>query len=166
MLSDIPERVRTEDELRESEMRYRTLFDSAADAIFVHGLRGRFIDVNTVACNRYGYTKEELLRMTPQDIMTPERVKYLMPGVEEIRKQGYFLYETTHQLRDGTAIPTEVSSQIVEYRGRPVVLSIARDITERKQAEEALRASENRLRKLFEAIPESVMVHDEDGTIL
>ena len=166
MLSDITERVRTEDELRESEMRYRTLFDSAADAIFVHDLRGRFIDINTVACNRYGYTKEEFLRMTPQDIMTPERVKYLVPGVEEIRKQGYFLYETTHQRRDGTAIPTEVSSQIVEYRGRPVVLSIARDVTERKQAEEALRASENRLRKLFEAIPESVMVHDEDGTIL
>jgi diguanylate cyclase (GGDEF)-like protein/PAS domain S-box-containing protein len=166
MLSDITERVRTEDELRESEMRYRTLFDSAADAIFVHDLRGRFVDVNTVACSRYGYAKEEFLRMTPQDIMTPERVKYLVPGVEEIRKQGYFLYETTHQRRDGTIIPTEVSSQIVEYRGRPVVLSIARDITERKQAEEALRTSENRLRKLFEAIPEGVMVHDEDGIIL
>jgi diguanylate cyclase (GGDEF)-like protein/PAS domain S-box-containing protein len=166
MLSDITERVRTEDELRESEMRYRTLFDSAADAIFVHDLRGRFVDVNRVACDRYGYTKEEFLRMVPQDIMTQERVKYLIPGVEEIQKQGYFLYETTHRRRDGTTIPTEVSSQIVEYRGRPVVLSIARDITERKQAEEALRTSENRLRKLFEAIPEGVMVHDENGTIL
>jgi diguanylate cyclase (GGDEF)-like protein/PAS domain S-box-containing protein len=166
MLSDITERVRTEDELRESEMRYRTLFDSAADAIFMHDLKGGFIDVNRVACDRYGYTKEEFLRMAPQDIMTPERVKYLIPDAEEIRKQGYFLYETMHQRCDGTMIPTEVSSQIVEYRGRPVVLSIARDITERKQAEEALRSSENRLRKLFEAIPESVMIHDEDGVIL
>jgi diguanylate cyclase (GGDEF)-like protein/PAS domain S-box-containing protein len=166
MLSDITDRVRTEDELRESEMRYRTLFDSAADAIFVHDLRGRFLDVNAVACNRYGYSKEEFMQMNPQDIMTTKQVKHLVQRVDEIRKQGYFLYETTHQRRDGTSIPTEVSSQIVEYRGRPVVLSLARNITERKQAEKALRASENRLRKFFEAIPEGVIVHDEGGNIL
>jgi diguanylate cyclase (GGDEF)-like protein/PAS domain S-box-containing protein len=165
-LSDITERVRTEDELRESEMRYKTLFDSAADAIFVHDLKGRFLDVNTVACQRYGYSKAEFLQMTPQDITTSGRAKNILQRVEEIRTQGYFLYETVHVRRDGTNIPTELSSQIIEYSGRPVVLSIARDITERKQAEEALRESEARLRKLFEAIPEAVMVHDEEGNIL
>jgi diguanylate cyclase (GGDEF)-like protein/PAS domain S-box-containing protein len=165
-LSDITHRVRTEDELRESEMRYRTLFDCAADAIFVHDLKGKFIDVNNVACERYGYSKEEFLQMTPQDIMTSGRAKKIMQRIEEVRGQGRFLYETEHVRRDGTPIPTEVSSQIIEYRGRPVVLSIARDITERKQAEEALRESEARLRKLFEAIPEAVMVHDEEGNIL
>jgi diguanylate cyclase (GGDEF)-like protein/PAS domain S-box-containing protein len=165
-LSDITERVRTEDELRESEMRYKTLFDSAADAIFVHNLKGRFIDVNTVACDRYGYSKEEFLQMTPQHITTSGRAKNILQRVEEIRTQGFFLYETVHVRRDGTKIPTEVSSQIIEYGGRPVVLSIARDITERKHAEEALRESETRLRKLFEAIPEAVMVHDEAGNIL
>jgi diguanylate cyclase (GGDEF)-like protein/PAS domain S-box-containing protein len=166
MLSDITERVRTEDELRESEIRYKTLFDCAADAIFVHDLRGKFLDVNTVACERYGYSKEEFLQMTPQDVTTLGRAKNMLQRVDEIRTQGYFLYETVHVRRDGTMIPTEVSSQIIEYHGRSVVLSIARDITERKQAEEALRESETRLRKLFEAIPEAVMVHDEDGNIL
>jgi diguanylate cyclase (GGDEF)-like protein/PAS domain S-box-containing protein len=166
MLSDITKRVRTEDELHESEIRYRTLFDCAADAIFVHDLRGRFLDVNTVACKRYGYSKEEFLQMTPQDIMTPERVKTMVERVEETQKQGYSLYETVHVRHDGTYIPTEVSSQIIEYRGRPVVLSLARDITERKQSEKALRESEILLRKLFEAIPESVIVHDEEGNII
>jgi diguanylate cyclase (GGDEF)-like protein/PAS domain S-box-containing protein len=142
------------------------LFDCAADAIFVHDLNGRFLDVNTVACERYGYRKEEFLQMALQDITTPGRAKNILHRVEEIRKQGYFLYETVHVRRDGTNISTEVSSQIIEYRGRPVVLSIARDITERKQAEEVLRESETRLRKLFEAIPEAVMVHDEKGNIL
>jgi diguanylate cyclase (GGDEF)-like protein/PAS domain S-box-containing protein len=165
-LSDITERVRTEDELRESEMRYKTLFDCAADAIFVHDLKGRFLDVNTVACERYGYSKAEFLQMTPQDITTKGRAKNILQRVEEIRTEGYFLYETVHVRRDGTKIPTEVSSQIIEYGGRPVVLSIVREITERKQAEEALRESETRLRKLFEAIPEAVMVHDEEGNIL
>jgi len=165
-LSDITMRVRTEDELRESEIRYRTLFDCAADAIFVHDLKERFLDVNTVACERYGYSKEEFLRMTPQDITPPGRKKNILQRVEEINRQGYILYETVHLRRDGTPIPAEVSSQIIEYRGRPVILSIARDITERKQAEEALRESEARLRKLFEAIPEAVMVHDEEGNIL
>jgi diguanylate cyclase (GGDEF)-like protein/PAS domain S-box-containing protein len=166
MLSDITERVRTEDELRESEARYRTLFDCAADAIFVHDLKGRFLDANTVACERYGYSKKEFLQMTPQDIMAPGRSKNILQSGEEIPTKGYFLYETVHVRRDGTNIPTEVSSQIIEYRGRPVVLSIARDITERKQAEKALRESETRLGKLFEAIPEAVMVHDEEGNIL
>ena len=165
-LSDITERVRTEDELRESEMRYKTLFDCAADAIFVHDLKGRFLDVNTIACERYGYSREELLQMTPQHITTSGGAKNILQRAEQIRTQGYFLYETVHVRRDGTHIPTEVSSQIIEYGGRPVVLSIARDITERKQAEEALRESETRLRKLFEAIPEAVMVHDEEGSIL
>jgi diguanylate cyclase (GGDEF)-like protein/PAS domain S-box-containing protein len=104
--------------------------------------------------------------MTLEHITTGGRAKNILQRVEEIRRQGFFLYETVHVRRDGTKIPTEVSSQIIEYGGRPVVLSIARDITERKLAEEALRESETRLRKLFEAIPEAVMVHDEEGNIL
>jgi diguanylate cyclase (GGDEF)-like protein/PAS domain S-box-containing protein len=163
---EIKERIRTEDELRESESRYRTLFDSAADAIFVHDLKGRFLDVNTVACERYGYSKEEFLRMSPQDIITHGRKKGALQRFEEIRKRGHVLYETVHLRRDGIQIPSEVSSQIIEYRGSPVILSIARDITERKQTEEVLRESETRLRKLFEAIPEAVTVHDEEGNIL
>jgi diguanylate cyclase (GGDEF)-like protein/PAS domain S-box-containing protein len=163
---EIKERIRTEDELRESESRYRTLFDSAADAIFVHDLKGGFLDANTVACDRYGYSKKEFLQMPPQDIIAPGRKKGALQRFEEIRKRGHVLYETVHLRCDGINIPTEVSSQIIEYRGSPVILSIARDITERKQAEEVLRESETRLRKLFEAIPEAVMVHDEEGTIL
>ena len=165
-LSDITKRIQTEDELLESESRYRTLFDSATDAIFVHDLKGRFLDINAVACERYGYSKEEFLQISPQDITTPGRKKNALKRFEEIRTRGHVLYETVHLRRDGMPIPTEVSSQIIEYRGRPVILSIVRDITERKQAEEALRESEARLRKLFEAIPESVMVHDEEGNIL
>jgi diguanylate cyclase (GGDEF)-like protein/PAS domain S-box-containing protein len=163
---EIKERIRTEDELRESESRYRTLFDSAADAIFVHDLKGRFLDVNTVACERYGYSKEEFLQMSPQEIVIPGRKKGVLQRFEEIRKRGHVLYETVHLRRDGINIPTEVSSQIIEYRGRPVILSIVRDITERKETEEVLRESETRLRKLFEAIPEAVTVHDEEGNIL
>src|SRR5208337_4684031 len=149
-------------ELRESEMRYKTLFDSCGEAIFFQKLKGRFVDVNTVACERYGYSKEEFLQMTLEHITTSGRAKNILQRVEEIRTQSFFLYETVHVRRDGTKIPTEVSSQIIEYGGRPIVLSIARNITERKLAEEALRESETRLRKLFEAIPEAVMVHDEE----
>ena len=75
-------------------------------------------------------------------------------------------YKLIQTVKHRPCYPTEVSSQIIEYNGRPVILSIARDITERKQAEEALRQSEAWLRKLFEAIPEAVLVHDEEGNIL
>jgi diguanylate cyclase (GGDEF)-like protein/PAS domain S-box-containing protein len=157
-LSDITARVRTEDELRESELRYKTLFDGAADAIFVHDLRGKFLDVNKIACERYGYRREEFLRMTPQDIMIPGGAKNIVQPPDGERVQGHFLYETVHVRRDGTYIPTEVSSQIIEYRGRPVVLSLARDIAERKKAEEELRESEEKYREVVERANDGITI--------
>ncbi len=133
------QRRRAEQELRESEQKFRMLFDSAGDAIFIHDLDGRFLEVNRIACERLDYSKEEFLSMTPMDIDAPEYAELVPQRIAELQQFGQIMFETAHLRRDGTLIPTEVSSRMIDFSGTPAMLSIARDITERKRAEQEIR---------------------------
>jgi PAS domain S-box-containing protein len=132
---DITERHQTEVALRESDKRYRLLFDNAADAIGVHDLSGKFFDVNQALCERLGYSRAELLQMTPMDIDSPADAALVPERIQEVVGNGRAIFETKHRRRDGTLIPVEVNCRLIEFRGQQAVFSIARDITERKQAE-------------------------------
>ena len=137
------QRKRAEEALRASEEDYRLLFNSANDAVFVFrlgddGKPTTFVDVNDVACKRYGYSKEELLALTPADLASPENVPLLPEIMAALRKEKHALYEWTHLTKDGKHLPVEVSTHLFELKGQPTVLSIVRDITARKRAEEAL----------------------------
>ena len=147
---DITERKQSEEALLISEEKFKTLFNSASDAIFIHDLGGRFLEVNQVACERLGYNRDELLKMALKDIDSPRLPAVVPARDEELGQRGHIFYETVHKGRDGTAIPIELSSRIIEYKGEPVALSIARDITERKRAEEERKKSFERLRKGLE----------------
>ncbi|MGB9023180.1 MAG: PAS domain S-box protein [Candidatus Bathyarchaeia archaeon] len=175
------ERKQMEDALTEAENRYRTLFDSASDAILIHDMRARFLEVNQVACERLGYSREELLQMTPKDIQPPGHGKAVENRVEELRRVEHAFFETAHIRRDGTIIPIELSSRIIQYKGKPAVLSIARDITERKKAEKQLQQysesleqlvfertsklaeSETRFREFADLLPQIAFETDEKG---
>ncbi len=149
--------------LRRSEKRFRSLFNVITDAVFVHDLAGgAFQEVNQEACERLGYSREELLHMTPADIDSPKYAALIPQRLDELRRHGHAFFETEHVRRDGTTIPIELNSQIIEYGGKPTILSVARDITQRKRAEEALRESEERYRVLIESIRDSVYVLDEE----
>lgn len=162
-LRDVTERCRAEEALRESEEKYRTLFDSAGDPILIHDLEGNLLDVNRVAVERFGYSREELLKrdlvtLTPREFsaLAPERIR-------EIVRNGHMVFETADITREGRRIPTEVSARLIAYRGRPAVLAIDRDITERKQAEEAL---ERRTEDLIRANREIEAARDEANMYL
>jgi len=146
---DVTERHRAEMALQASEQRFRTLFECASDAIFIHDLEGHFLEVNRVACERLGYSRDELLGMTPMDIDTPETAGLVRERIEALRRVGYQSFETVHVRRDGRTIPTEISSRLIDLEGQAAVLSIARDISERKRLErEVLRASEEEQRRI------------------
>jgi PAS domain S-box-containing protein len=138
ILRDLSESARTEQALREREYHYRTLFDNAGDAIFIHNLTGRFLDVNRVACECLGYTREELLQMTPADINAPEMADQIPTRIAKLRHEEHIVFETICLRRDGSPIPFELNSRLIDYAGDHAVLSIARDITERKHAEAVL----------------------------
>jgi PAS domain S-box-containing protein len=156
---DITERRQAEQALRESEQRYRTLLECADDAIFVFtveadGRPGRYLEVNEAACRRLGYSREELRAMTPEAVVDTGEVPYvdaLATAMDELLQAGSIVVERIHLAKDGRRIPVEVSATLLDLQGKPTVIAIARDITERKQAENVLRESEERLRFTLEA---------------
>ncbi len=152
---DITEHMRVEEALRKSEEKFRNLFDHASDAIFIHDIKGHFLEVNKMAYQRLGYTKKQLLQMTPKDIDTPEFAASIPSIIEKLRKKGYVIFESAHVRQDGKTIPVEISSRTIEYRGEPAILSIARDITDRQQAQEILQRSEEEYRVLSQQLMEA-----------
>jgi PAS domain S-box-containing protein len=139
-------------DLEESEKRYRILFDSSCDAVFIHqgpdenGLPGRFVEVNDVACSRLGYSREELLEMRPPQIDAPETVQQIPEMMAILESQKHAVWEGIHVSQSGQRIPVEISNHLFDYRGKRAIFSAARDITERKEAERALQESERFLR--------------------
>ncbi|HYH22756.1 MAG TPA: PAS domain S-box protein [Azospirillum sp.] len=140
---EISERLRQEQVLRESEERYRLLFNSSMDAIMVHrllpdGNPERFVEVNDVACERLGYTRDELLSRKPADIDEPESAKDDARVITELRDHGFAVFERVHVAKDGRRIPVEIAARRFLHAGQPAVVALARDITERKRAEERI----------------------------
>ena len=123
------------------EKLFQQLFDNANDAIFYHELNGKFVEVNVVACDRLGYTREELLNMSPKDIDTNKARNKIDKEkiMEKFKKQGSLMAETEHRTKDGKVIPIELSSKLVHVGKKEMVLSFARDITLRKKSEELIR---------------------------
>ncbi len=141
---DITERKQSEKALQESESRYNALFSGITDAVLVHhitgdGRPGRLIEANDIACQMLGYTKDELLTMEIGDIDAPESDVDVKNIVEELKKGQDVMFEQIHLSKDGTHIPVEVHAQVLYFKGQPHIISIVRDITERKKAEEDLR---------------------------
>ncbi len=150
LLRDITERKRAEEELRESEEKYSNLFQHSYDAIFLHDLDGKIIDVNQKVLNLFGYTKEQILSLTILDLHPEEALEKSKWAFETISADGVVSLEIDFKKTDGGIFPAEVSSSLFEVRGKKVVQGIVRDITERKSMEEALRESEKKHRTIVE----------------
>lgn len=149
--------------LRKSEERFRVLFENAGDAIFVHEFEGRFVDVNHAACERLGYTKEELLQLTPQEIESKEAARHVPQQTQTIQRQGKAFFHSEHMTKDGQTIPVEINARTIESQDKKHILSIVRDISERVESEKALRESEERFRTMADGLPLVVWVHDSRG---
>jgi PAS domain S-box-containing protein len=160
---EITERKHMEEVLQDSEKKYRELINGMKDTAWVIDFEGNFIDVNDAAVEVLGYSREELLAMGPNDIdssLDDKKIANLIKGMPTDKLQ---VFETMHTTKDGKTIPVEIKSSLVTYQGQQAILSIARDITDRKQAEEALRESEERFRKVVETMEVGLGTIDENG---
>jgi PAS domain S-box-containing protein len=138
MLRDITERKKTEEELRESEEKFKTLFMNANDAIYIYDdICGKIKEVNDVTSEMLGYSREELLNMSPRDFNSQEYAALLPERLKELKRKGKAIFETIYVDSSGKKIPVEISSRIIDYKGKKAILTIARNITERKIAEES-----------------------------
>ena len=130
-IMDITEGKRMKDELIESELRYRTLFDGASDAIILHDIDGKIYESNVIASRYLGYTKKELMNMTLFDLaVSPERM-FPSDQVKEFTARGHLLFESELKKKMGGTLPVEISSRLTEYFGMPAVMSTIRDTSER-----------------------------------
>lgn len=136
IVRDVTERIAAEEAVRESESRFRTVVEYAVDPIFVHDRQGRLLDVNHVACESLGYSREELLTMNICDIdQHGEDDAWAWQGLERGRT---ITLETEYRRRDNTRLPVEVRMGLIELAGTEHVLAFSRDVTERKLTERRL----------------------------
>ncbi len=133
----------------DSESRYRDCFENAKDAIYVHDLNGRYTMVNKAGEALIGYTRDEILRMTISDVVPQNCIEKIQARLrKKLADHAPTIYEVEAIRKDGSRVPVEVSSRLIYENGAPVaVQGSARDITERKRAEEALRASQWQLQQ-------------------
>ena len=166
-LSESPERKRAEDTIKESEKRYRQLFEGISDAVMVYSSQGKFLDCNEVAFKRLGYNREKFLSLTASDIVHPDFHKLINDNQKKIWAGGETtVVESAHRCKDGRVIPVEVNAHRIEYKGEQAILAVVRDITERKQAEEELREKEEFNFALFQHNPIQIIVVDRGGRVL
>jgi diguanylate cyclase (GGDEF)-like protein/PAS domain S-box-containing protein len=127
-------------QLSVSQKRYRLLFESTHDAVYLHGMDHhgeptRFVAVNDAACQRLGYSRAEMLGLLPRTLDAAPRPGQLREIMAQLMKQDQVMYETALRARAGEVIQVEVSASLTEVEGELMVLSIARDISERKEHE-------------------------------
>ena len=163
MFADITERKRAEEAFQESEKQFRHLVQYIPDILSVHDINGKIIDVNQLACESLGYTREELLDLSVQDIEQDfvadkyrEQLNRMVPGVP-------ILMEGVQKRKDGTTFPVEIRIGMFESGGKKLFLSLVRDITERKRAEAALRESEKRYRQIVDNANDIIYGVDRRG---
>lgn len=161
-IRDVSERKRTE-ALRESEERYRTLFLCISDGIIIHDTNGVVVDANEVTCVRLGYERDEILGMNVKEIVDNESSLKVNKRISDTMQVGETLFETVYLTKSGKKIFCEVSERIFEIKGERLIQSISRDITERKQVQEALVVSERLLRNLSRKL---ISAHEEERTVL
>lgn len=158
---DITARKRSEEQL----VLMGAVVDDATDEIFWVDRQGRLVYANRAACGNLGYSREELLAMSISDVdplVPPGRWPTMW---ETVRLQGGFVMDSFHRTRDGRDIPKEVSVKYANVSGREIVYGFARDISERKRVEKALRTSEHRLRIMVEHLPAGA-AHREENRLL
>lgn len=180
VIKEISGRKKAELELRESEYKFKMLFNSANDIVFVTQLSpeksyGDIIEVNDVACKKLGYSKEEFLLLSPSGIISQKSIDDFNIVMDKIKTDGHVIYDMVYRAKDKKLFPVEVNSHLFLFNDQLTVLSIARDITERKRAEEKLKKSSRLLRELathLQSVREEERttiareIHDELGQVL
>ncbi|RYD79532.1 MAG: PAS domain S-box protein, partial [Sphingobacteriales bacterium] len=152
---DISERLKSQQQLAQSEERYRTLIEQASDGIFISNANGQYIDVNSNGIKMSGYSKDELLMLTIYDLMAPGEEENNLIRLEELMDGNVVISERKLKKKNGELINVEISAKLL-VDGR--FLGMVRDITARKIAEEALRLSEEKYRLLFYQNPMPMMM--------
>ncbi|MDD5142589.1 PAS domain S-box protein [Methanoregula sp.] len=157
IFEDITDRKQGEALLRESEEKFRTLFNNASDMIMLHSLigdmvDGHYIEVNEVACQKLHYSREELLAMAPRDLVAEDSLASVSGLGRELLDEGHVTFEMILLTKDRKRIPVEINVHLFVFKDQPVGLAIIRDITLRKKAEHQLQLMKTSIDSAYDEI--------------
>jgi len=164
------DRVRAEEALRASEASYRAIFEASEDAVFIHDWEtGAIVDVNPKACEAYGYSQEELKRVPLANLSSgehPYTIKEAAKYLDQARSGKPVRFEWHRRNRDDSLHWDEVVLKKAVIAGKPRIVAFTREITERKHAEQALRASEEHYRAIFNASADGLLLRDAEFRVV
>ncbi len=163
MVEDITEQKRITKALSEQEHRNELILKTTMDGFILADASGSLVDVNPGYCKMIGYTREELLEMNIRDLEIQLTEGEIERKIENIVKKGSDRFETKHKCKNERVIDLEVSMSIMQLDSEPLVAAFVRDITERKQAEDAIRESEKRYRRIVETAEEGIWIVDANS---
>jgi len=160
-MNDITERKLAERVIRESEAKYRSLFDTVTDAICIVGNDGRIIEANSAACRQTGYSRAEIMGLPLSTFSTrpPQELEALL---KDIKDNGHLSYQASLRKKGGELYPADISVTTFDLSGQEAMLIVSRDITAKKAAERELVASEQWYRAVFEAANDAILVMKDD----
>jgi PAS domain S-box-containing protein len=157
-IRDITDRVRAEEKSRILAQ----VLDIAPASITIHDTEGTFLYANQKTFEIHGYTRDEFMGMRLQDIDTPESAALIAPHMQEIMRDGEGSFTVTHRTKGGGTIPLHVTVKPASWSGRPAMISVATDLSERLKAEEEIRKREEQFRRIVETAHEGIWEMDEN----
>ncbi len=167
IMRDVTAQKLTEQGLRDSEEKYRALFNNELYAICIFDLETlRFLDVNAAYTRLYGYSRAELLAGTTIHNITAEPEKSDASTNQAVHEGTIFIPLRYHRKKDGTVFPVEIVGGPYTWQGRRVMFALAHDITNRQQMEAALRHSERKFRSVIEQANDAIVLVDETGQVI
>jgi len=162
---DLTERKKMEESLKESEERYKALFDRSLYLVYLHDFEGNFIDANDATLKLLGYKRKELPSLKFSSLIDEEQLPLALKNIEEIKKAGYTKEPSCYKLKkkDGGHIWAEAESSVVYKDGKPYAIQgIARDITKQKEAEEKLRKANRMFKVLYKSNEALIFAKNEE----
>ncbi len=165
---DITERKQAVKKLRESENRFRTLFESATDCMLILDMDGRIVDINRTGYERLGYQEHEMLGRKIAEFDTPKFAVLVSEQMAKIAEEGNSIFESAHVCKDGSIMPVEINTRTIQLGGESRYFSVIRDITQRKHAERQLRELTMHLQTVREEEKAHLAreIHDDLGSTL
>lgn len=158
---DITKRKLAEEELKLSAQ----ILNSISDTVFLLDLDGNFIYLNEAAWKTRGYTQDEMMGMNLRTLNAPKQNELFASRMTELMANGQGSFESEHRRRDGSFMPVEIHARIIESGGRLLLLSVIRDITERKRMQIALQENEEKFRSMSTYTQDALIMMDDEGNI-
>ncbi len=169
VVRDTTKRKQAEEALQEIEDRYQALFERSRDCVFLSDFDGKFLDANQAALDLLGYEREEIPLLDYRMLLSDDQLSLALQTVEEIKTTGYQKTPREFRLRrrNGEQIDVEIKSSLIYKQDKPCAIQgIARDITERKRADEEVRSRESLLINVLESTADGILVVDPAGKVL